>query len=107
MKELALSIGGYDIPVPKAVVPATNLANNFGEVILRVAIEVMLFIVVILAIIFMVWAGLQWILSGGDKARLEGARNRLIYSIIGLILAFSAFLIINFIGTIFNVTLLR
>lgn len=39
----------------------------------------------LLALLFLLWGGIQWILSGGDKAQLESARNRITGALIGLV----------------------
>lgn len=60
----------------------------------------------LLSLTFLVWGGLSWILSGGDKTKVLAARNRIVYAIIGLVICFLAFAIVSFIGTIFQVELL-
>lgn len=46
--------------------------------------------------------GIQWMTSGGDKAGVEAARNRITHALIGLLILFSAWAIIllieNFLG---------
>jgi hypothetical protein len=44
----------------------------------------------ILTFIMLVVGGLQWITSGGDKAHLESARNRITNAIVGLIIVAAA-----------------
>lgn len=51
----------------------------------------------LLALGYLMWGGFKWLTSGGDKAGVEGARNHIIASIIGLIIIFLSFFIINFI----------
>jgi hypothetical protein len=59
----------------------------------------------LVAIIFLIWGGIKWITSGGDKAKVESARNTIIGAIIGLIVVFASFLIINLVAkTLFNVS---
>lgn len=65
-----------------------------------------LIVVVLIALVFLIWGGLKWIMSGGDKSKVETARNTIIGAIVGLIIAFLAFFIINFVGSIFGVTLI-
>ena len=55
----------------------------------------------------MVIGGMQWITSGGDKTKLEAARKRITYAIIGLIVALMSFLIVNILGYLFGVKLLN
>ncbi|GIW62168.1 MAG: hypothetical protein KatS3mg089_1020 [Patescibacteria group bacterium] len=49
----------------------------------------------LVAIIFLIWGGIKWITSGGDKTKVESARYTIIGAIIGLIVVFGSFLIIN------------
>lgn len=39
--------------------------------------------------------GIMWVVSRGDKEKVEGARNQIIASIIGLFVAFLAFFVVN------------
>lgn len=39
--------------------------------------------------------GLQWITSGGDKAGIEAARNKIIHSLVGLIIVVSSWALIT------------
>lgn len=49
----------------------------------------------ILALFFIVLGGIQWITSGGDKAKVDAARNHIIAAVIGLIVIALSFVIIN------------
>lgn len=53
--------------------------------------------------------GINWINSGGDKQKLEAARERLMNAIIGLIILLSIFAIITFIQQVlgFDILLLQ
>src|SRR3990167_9588215 len=53
-------------------------------------LSILLALAVILAIIFLVWGGIKWILSGGDKAAVESARSMIVAEVVGLVLAFAA-----------------
>lgn len=52
---------------------------------------------VLAALIYLLWGGLNWILSGGDKDKVENARQRIIAAIIGLVLVVLAYVILNFV----------
>ena len=65
-------------------------------------INILLVLAVILALIFLIWGGIRWIMSGGDKQKIEQARSAIIGAIVGLVLAFLSFLILN--GVIFIIT---
>jgi hypothetical protein len=50
---------------------------------------------IIIALFFLVFAGVHWITSGGDKAKIESARSTLIAAVVGLVISLSAFMILN------------
>jgi len=56
----------------------------------------------LLTFLYLVWGGIQWLTSGGDKAGLETDRERITNAIIGLILVVASWAIItlisNFLG---------
>lgn len=58
-------------------------------------ITILFIIAVIVTLFFLIWGGIKWITSGGDKTQLETARNTIIAAVIGLILVFSSFFILN------------
>lgn len=45
----------------------------------------------ILLLGYLVWGGLDWIMSGGDKSKVENAQKRLTSAVIGVAIAASAF----------------
>lgn len=55
----------------------------------------------IVVLIFFIWGAFEWITSGGDKGKLETARNRITQAVIGLIILVSSYVIIGFIGDVF------
>jgi hypothetical protein len=58
-------------------------------------------------LILIIWAGIKFIMSGGDNKQLEGARKTLTYAVIGLAIVVFSFLIINIIGYVTGVTCIR
>lgn len=64
---------------------------------------------VIGALIFffvLVWGAIDWISSGGDKQKLESARGKISNALVGILLLFAAFAIINLIQTFFHISIL-
>lgn len=63
-------------------------------------------IMVIAALVFffiLVIGGIKWIMSGGDKAQTEAARNQITAALVGLVIVFSAWAIASLIGTFFGI----
>jgi uncharacterized protein YacL len=79
-------------------------ANNIGGII-GAAVEFILIIAVIIALFFLIWGGVRWITSGGDKAKVESARGTIIAAIIGLVIAFLAFFILSLALSFFGLSL--
>jgi hypothetical protein len=103
-KLLTLTVPGYDeIGAPEGV-PTGGLAEGSG--ILQNVIGAAIGIAVVVALILLIYSGIQWTMSGGDKEKLTAARNRIIYTIIGLVVVFLSFMIIGAIGAIFQIELL-
>lgn len=52
---------------------------------------------IIAALIYLIWGGINWILSGGEKEKVDEARKRIVAAIVGLILVALAVVILNFV----------
>lgn len=60
-------------------------------------INTALYIVGILAVAMIIFAGLRYIMSGGNAKRVEQSKQILVYSVTGLIVALLAYAIVNFV----------
>lgn len=67
----------------------TQGAKGVGLLITNI-LDAMLLIGFILTLVYLITGGFHWITSGGDKANLENARNKIIHAIMGLIIIASA-----------------
>jgi len=54
----------------------------------------------VVALVFLIWGGVKLLRSQGDQKQVQGARQTITYALIGLILLFLSFLIINVIATV-------
>ncbi|MFZ2560608.1 MAG: hypothetical protein WAW91_03200 [Candidatus Nanoperiomorbaceae bacterium] len=70
---------------------------NGPEAIIPRIINIMLFIVGILAVIMLIYGGIRYVLSSGDAGRVKDAKNTVLYAIVGLVVAIFAYAIINWI----------
>lgn len=52
----------------------------------------------ITAFLYLITGAMHWITSGGDKTKLEEARNRIIHSIVGIVVVASSWAIIALVG---------
>lgn len=51
----------------------------------------------IVAVIFVIIGGIKYSLSSGDPGEISKAKNTILYSIVGLVVVMSAFMIIRFV----------
>lgn len=47
----------------------------------------------------LIYGGIEWVTAGGDKGKLDKARNRIIQSIIGMFILATSFLLVGFISS--------
>ncbi len=76
-------------------------ATNFGTMFSSI-LNVVMLIAAILVFAYMIWGGVEWITSGGDKGKAESARNKLTAAIIGLVIIAASYavvtLVVQFLG---------
>lgn len=65
-------------------------------------ISVMFLFVFFLTFLYLILGGLQWVSSGGDKAGLEAARNKITHAFVGLILVASSWAMMALIAAFFG-----
>ena len=61
---------------------------------------------VIIFFFILIIGAIQWMVSGGDKSAIEGARGKITNALVGLIILFSIFALIKIIESFFGVTIL-
>lgn len=77
-------------------------AGDFGGII-GTAIIIIFILAIIIALIWLVIGGIKWITSSGDSSKVEAARNQIIAAVIGLVIVFLSYFILNFVLTIFGI----
>ena len=69
---------------------------------LKTIVNIILFILGAIAVIVIVIGGLRYVLSGGDANAIKGAKDTILYAVVGLIVALLAYAIVNFVLTQFT-----
>ena len=81
--------------------PPTIKITDIGKLI-SAGVGTILIIAALLAFLYLILGGIKWITSGGDKAGMEEARNKITHAIVGLIIVGAAWAIMslvqNFLG---------
>lgn len=73
--------------------PAQN-PNFFGGVV-----QIMIVIAIVVSVIFVIIGGIRWIMSGGDKAKVEQAKSTLTAAIVGLVISILGYFIVNLVAS--------
>lgn len=73
----------------------TDLFGTTG--VITYVTNILLFVVGILSVIMIIIGGLRYVVSGGNSTAITAAKNTILYAIVGLIIAFLAFALINFV----------
>ena len=96
---VALSIG-FVAPVPSASAvdiisngckagSSSSVCANKGDNavdLIKVVIDIMFFLLGIIAVIMIIIGGVRYTTSNGDASNLTGAKNTILYSVIGLVI---------------------
>ena len=90
---------GADIEVTQ---PSQVTITNLGSVI-SAGIGLAIIGAALLAFAYLVWGGFEWIGSGGDKAGMEAARNRITAAFVGLFIVAAAWAITLLIEKFFGI----
>lgn len=90
--------------------PVVSITGEPETVVGNLISAILGFLLVIaglLSLFFLLTGGIQWITSGGDKAGVEAARQKILNAVIGLIITFSVWalmkLIFAFLGIDFPI----
>jgi len=76
--------------------------NNSSSTVMdkvNAAINVVLGVLGVVAVVMIILGGIQYVTSQGDAAKAAKARNTILFSIVGLVIALLAFAIVNFVLT--------
>ncbi len=93
-------VGAVDPFQSCAANPDSTICKGQGDSInsyLKTGVNVMLFLVGALAVIMIIYSGIQYVISAGDSGKVAKAKNTLTYSIVGLVIAFLAYAIVNWV----------
>lgn len=77
---------------------AQQIGQAAATIFVIVAVTLTLFVIIV--------SGIQWIMSEGNKTKIQAARNRLIFGIVGLLVVLLSYFIVRIVGGLFGVALL-
>lgn len=126
IKEFGISLGIFGLLAVPVMVPATASADILGDLcngsnattaaggdvstcsndatngggidsILKKVIQIFSIIVGFVAVVMIIVGGIKYITSGGDSGNVSGAKNTIIYAVIGLIIVALAQVLVHYV----------
>lgn len=58
-------------------------------------------------LLYLVWGGIEWLMSAGDKNKLESAQGKISSAVIGLAVLIISYAVILFIEAVFKINILK
>lgn len=95
----AADISCNDTSIPQEVRTAAGCDGNSDD-LRGVAINIIngiIFVIGIVAVIFIIYGGIQYMTSAGDPSKTQKAKHTIMYAVIGLVIVALAYAIVNFV----------
>ncbi|NLD48369.1 MAG: hypothetical protein GX660_14440 [Clostridiaceae bacterium] len=91
---LALSVSQASAQIGTIDVPKKGFATSIGGLI-NSGLNLVMLLAAILVFGYLIWGGIEWITSGGDKGQTEKARNKITAAIVGLVVLAASYAILQ------------
>jgi hypothetical protein len=69
------------------------------KVVIKNITNTALFIIGAVSVLMLIYGGIRYTISGGDEKSITAAKNTIIYGVVGIVVAISAYAIVNFVIT--------
>ena len=77
---------------------ADQPADLFGDTgVFAQITTILLFIIGAVAVIMLIIGGFRYIISAGDASKVQGAKNTILYALVGIVVAILAYAAVNFV----------
>lgn len=67
--------------------------------LIRNVINILLYIIGAVSVIMIILGGIKYTTSNGEQSAVTSAKNTILYSVVGIVVAFMAYAIVNFVLT--------
>ena len=103
---LALLVGGIITLTPdvvsavdpaKLIQPAVPPSDKSLEQYIADITNMLLFIIGAISVIVVIVGGLKYVTSDGDPGKIKGAKDTILYAVVGIVIAVLAYAIVNFV----------
>jgi hypothetical protein len=90
------------------ILPGGQFQNLSLITIAQLVSSFVIILMIVTSILFvftLMIGGIRWIASAGNRENLERAKNQIVNALIGLLIVFSAWAILNFLSAFFSIDL--
>lgn len=107
---LVLGVVSVSVPVDVSAVnviadqcasnPDSAICKDAGatpENLIATIVNVLLFIIGAISVLMIIIGGILYAVSAGDSGQVTKAKNTILYAVVGLVIAFLAYAIVNFV----------
>lgn len=84
----------------------SQTGGTFLGNLLSTLVTLLIIIGVVSFVFMLLLGGIQWITSSGDKAGVEAAKGRVSHALIGLVVLFCVFAVIQVVQSVFGINIL-
>ena len=106
----AFVFGGADVSAANAIDVACQESGSSSAVcdndtsvgdVIGIVVNTLLFVVGLISVIMIIIGGIRYTISAGDTGAVTGAKNTILYAVVGLVVAFVAYAIVNWVLQLF------
>ena len=77
--------------------PASLFGGNGEQGLFQTIVNILLFLVGAVAVVMLIIGGIRYVVSAGDQAQVTGAKNTILYAVVGIVVALLAYAVVNFV----------
>lgn len=77
--------------------PSSLFGGSGEQGLFQTIVNIMLFIVGAVAVIMLIIGGIRYVTSAGDQTRVTGAKDTILYAVVGIVVAVLAYAVVNFV----------
>jgi hypothetical protein len=81
--------------------PADTKFNNLGSIV-SAALTYVFPVAGVMLLVYLLWGGFDYLTSMGDPKKAEGGRNKITNAVIGFIIIFAAYWIVQLVDYVFH-----
>ncbi len=90
----AVGTTSAEIDNPDLSILPQGYAHNL-TILLTGILSLLIAVVALLVFVYLIWGGIEWITSGGDKGKTDQARSKIIAALVGVIIIASSYAVLQ------------